>query len=261
MTLIRSADNQRFKALLKLVQSSRERRRAGLSVLDGLHLVAAYRDHVGNPEEVVVSVTGRDDAEIRAFIARLSPLEPLVLADALFARLSSVVTPTGIIGVVRTPRPDPALPRTGPCLMIEDLQDPGNLGSILRSAAAAAIPHVLLSKDSVQAWSPRVLRAAMGAHFMLRIHEGIDLGMAARAYEGRIIATTQRARRTVFQEDLRGQVALVFGNEGGGISARLLGAAHAVVAIPMPGSTESLNVAAAAAVCLFERVRQLGTGD
>ena len=261
MTLIRSADNPRFKALLKLVQSSRERSRAGLSVLDGAYLVAAYRDHVGIPEELVVSATGRDDAAIRTIVARVSPLEPLVLADALFARLSSVVTPTGIIGVVKTPRPDPAPPLTGPCLMIEDLQDPGNLGSILRSAAAAAIPHVLLSKDSVQAWSPRVLRAGMGAHFLLRIHEGIDLEMAARAFEGRIIATALRARRTVFQEDLRGPVALVFGNEGGGISERLLGAAHAVVAIPMPGSTESLNVAAAAAVCLFERVRQLQTGD
>jgi TrmH family RNA methyltransferase len=256
MTLIRSADNPRFKALLKLVQSSRERSRAGLSVLDGLHLVAAYRDHVGNLEEVVVSDTGRDGTEIRALIARLAPREPLVLSDALFARLSSVVTPTGIIGVVRTPRPEPVLPRTGPCLMIEDLQDPGNLGSILRSAAAAAMPHVLLSKDSVQAWSPRVLRAAMGAHFLLRIHEGVDLAAAARAYEGRIVATAQRAPRTLFEEDLRGQVALVFGNEGGGISERLLAAAHAVVAIPMPGSTESLNVAAAAAICLFERVRQ-----
>jgi TrmH family RNA methyltransferase len=261
MTLIRSADNPRFKALLKLVQSSRERSRARLSVLDGLHLVMAYRDHVGNPEEVVVSDTGSDNAEIRTLIARLSPQEPLVLSDALFARLSSVVTPTGIIGVVRTPRPETTPPRAGSCLMIEDLQDPGNLGSILRSAAAAAIPHVLLSKDSVQAWSPRVLRAAMGAHFMLRIHEGIDLAAAAGAYEGRIIATAQRARRALFDESLQGDVALVFGNEGGGISDRLLAMAHAVVSIPMPGNTESLNVAAAAAVCLFERVRQMNARE
>ena len=260
--LIRSADNPRFKALLKLVQSSRERKRAGLSVLDGPHLVTAYREHVGVPEELVVSVTGSGNAEIAAIVARAAPLEPLVLADSLFARLSSVVTPTGIIGVVRTPCPDPVLPRTGACLMIEDLQDPGNLGSILRSAAAAAIPRVLLSKNAVQAWSPRVLRAAMGAHFLVRIHVGVDLGAAARAYEGRVVAASLAARRSVFQEDLRGDTALVFGNEGGGISDDLLAAAHAVVAIPMPGKTESLNVAAAAAVCLFERVRQLAaSGD
>jgi TrmH family RNA methyltransferase len=254
--LIRSADNPRFKALLKLVQSSRERSKAGLSVLDGVHLVAAYRDHLGLPEEIVVSATGCDDAEIRAILERAAPLAPLVLTDALFARLSSVTTPTGILGIVKTPRADPAPPRTGPCIMLEDLQDPGNLGSILRSAAAAAIPRVLLSRHAVQAWSPRVLRAAMGAHFLLRIHEGVDLVAAARAYEGRIIAASRHASRTVFEENLGGDTALVFGNEGGGISEPLLAAAHSIVAIPMPGKTESLNVAAAAAVCLFERVRQ-----
>ena len=116
---------------------------------------------------------------------------------------------------------------------------------------------MLLSKNSVQAWSPRVLRAAMGAHFLLRIHEGVDLVAAGARLQGRVVATGQHAPRTLFEEDLRGDVALVFGNEGGGISDRLLAAAHAVVAIPMPGQTESLNVAAAAAVCLFERVRQL----
>jgi TrmH family RNA methyltransferase len=256
MALIRSADNPRFKALLKLVQSSRERKRAGVSLLDGAHLVMAYRDHVGAPEEVIVSVTGRDRAEIRGIVAKLT-LEPVVLADSLFARLSSVVTPTGVIGIVRTPRADPVLPRAGPCLMIEDLQDPGNMGSMLRSAAAAAIPSVLLSKNAVQAWSPRVLRAAMGAHFLLRIHEGVDLVAAARAYQGRVVAMDQHAARTLYEEDLRGDAAIVFGNEGGGISESLLAAAHAVVAIPMPGRTESLNVAAAAAICLFERVRQM----
>jgi len=151
-------------------------------------------------------------------------------------------------------------PRTGPCLLVDNLQDPGNLGSILRSAAAAGLTQVLLSKHAVHAWSPRVLRAAMGAHFLLRIHEGVDLVAAARAYTGRIVATSQRAPRTLFEEDLRGDVALVLGNEGGGISDDLLAVADAVVAIPMPGRAESLNVAAAAAVCLFERVRQINAG-
>jgi TrmH family RNA methyltransferase len=97
----------------------------------------------------------------------------------------------------------------------------------------------------------------MGAHFLLRIHEGVDLVAAARAYQGRVVAMDQHAPRTLYEEDLRGDAAIVFGNEGGGISESLLAAAHAVVAIPMPGRTESLNVAAAAAICLFERVRQM----
>jgi TrmH family RNA methyltransferase len=142
------------------------------------------------------------------------------------------------------------------CVMLEDLQDPGNLGSILRSCAAAGVTHVLLSKGSVRAWSPRVLRAGMGAHFMLDIHEDTDLGAAARDFPGTLLATRPRAPRTVFDTDLTGKVGFMFGNEGAGLSAALLGSAHAVISIPLPGRAESLNVAAAAAVCLFERVRQ-----
>jgi len=89
------------------------------------------------------------------------------------------------------------------------------------------------------------------------VHEDVDLLSVAGEFAGRVVATSQRRRRSVFEEDLGGKIALVFGNEGGGISDELMAAAHAIVSIPMPGKAESLNVAAAAAICLFERVRQL----
>jgi RNA methyltransferase, TrmH family len=257
MMLIRSADNPHFKALRKLAQSARERKRAGLSVLDGAHLLAAYRDHVGVPERIVVSASGMNDPEIKALLGRIGAAEPIVLADALFQKLSSVVTPTGIIATIRTPQRQLDPRQIEVCVMVEEVQDPGNLGSILRSAAAAGMADVLLSGNSADAWSPRVLRAAMGAHFLLRIHEDVDLPQAARRFRGRVIATGQRARSSLFDTDLTGSVALAFGNEGAGLSRGLLDAAHAVVAVPMRGKAESLNVAAAAAVCLFERVRQL----
>ena len=254
---IRSAANPRLKALRKLMESSQERRRAGLSVLDGTHLVAAYLDHVGAPQELLVSDSGAADPEISALLQRAGGREALVLPDKLFGTFSPVATPQGILAVIRTPEQG-ALPRLDePCVMVEALQDPGNLGSLLRTAAAAGMKRVLLSKDSVQAWSPRVLRAGMGAHFKTRIYEKVDLQAAARAFEGRVIATSGRGSRSLFATDLRGPVALLFGNEGGGISPALAAAAHATVTIPMPGRTESLNVAAAAAICLFERVRQL----
>lgn len=257
MTPIHSTSNPQFKALHKLVQSSRERKQAGLSVLDGAHLVAAYRDYVGIPERVVVSGAGLGNPEIQALLERMAGVEPIVLDDRLFQKLSSVVTPTGIIAVIETPRVALRPQEIEACVMVEDLQDPGNLGSLLRSTAAAGMTDILLSKNSVHAWSPRVLRAAMGAHFLLRIHEGVDLAGAARRFKGRVIATSQQAQQSLFDTDLRGNVALVFGNEGAGVSSGLLTGTHAVVAIPMPGKAESLNVAAAAAVCLFERVRQL----
>jgi len=257
MKKITSADNSRFKALYKLLQSSRERRQQGLSLLDGIHLVAAYRDHVGLPEQVVVNQSGLDDPEIKMLLATLAPGAPLLLNDALFRQLSSVATPTGVIAVIKTPRPRAASADVAACVMLEDIQDPGNLGSILRTAAAAGIRHVFLSKGSAHAWSPRVLRAGMGAHFILQVHEQCDLPELARAFEGKVIATSQRAAISVFDADLTGKVALAFGNEGAGLSRALADAAHQVVAIPMPGKVESLNAAAAAAVCLFERVRQL----
>lgn len=257
MKRIVSAENAHFRNLLKLAQSSRERRKAGLSLLDGVHLVAAYREHYGMPVEVAVSETALERAEIRELLEKLRPLEPLLLSDALFAALSTVSTPTGIVASIATPRM-PALPeRLESCLLLEDIQDPGNLGAILRSAAGAGIRHVCLSKTSVHSWSPRVLRAGMGAHFMLSIHEQCDLIEIAHSFPGRVIATVKTDAASVFATDLTGNVALVLGNEGAGISPRLQAVAQARVTIPMPGPVESLNVSAAAAICLFERVRQL----
>lgn len=257
MKRIDSSANPRFKALRRLVESSRERRRAGRSVLDGAHLVAAYLEQAGEPEQVAVSRPGLQSPEIQALLGRMPGADIVVLGDAQFAALSSVVTPTGILAVVKTPQPRPVPRDMDACVMLEDLQDPGNLGSILRTCAAAGIGHVLLSRGSAHAWSPRVMRAAMGAHFALAIYEAADLQAAARDFAGTRIATRQRAPRTVFEADLKGSIALLLGNEGAGLSAGLLATADHVVSIPMPGKAESLNVAAAAAVCLFERVRQM----
>ena len=258
LKVIHSAENPRFKALLKLMQSSRERRKQGLSLLDGVHLITAYHAHLGLPEQVVVSKSGLGNSEISNIINSLQSISPLVLSDELFRRLSSVETPTGIIAAVKTPRIQTVPDDPGPCLLLEDIQDPGNLGSILRSTAAAGISEVFLSGNCVHSWSPRVLRAGMGAHFMLRIYENVDLLALMTKYRGRVIATSHRSPQSVFAADLTGKVALLFGNEGSGLSQELLAAAHAVVAVPMPGKTESLNAAAAAAICLFERVRQMG---
>jgi len=256
MRQITSADNPQFKALLKLHQSSRERRRAGLSLLDGVHLVAAYLEHVGAPEQVAVGRSALADPEIAALLrSKLMP-EPMVLADGLLRELSTVATPTGVLATVKTPRRLDVPAQPGPCLMLEDIQDPGNLGSILRSAGAAGIEEVYLSPHCVQAWSPRVLRAAMGAHFALRIYENVDLEKLARAYRGRVFAAAADAAAPHYSADLTGRAAFAFGNEGAGLSTALRNAAHACISIPMPGRLESLNVAAAAAVCLSERVRQ-----
>lgn len=257
MKTVTSAENPRYRALLKLAQSARERRTSGLSLLDGIHLVAAYEAHIGKPAELVLSRAGMENPEVAALLAGMPDVETVLFSDALFRQFSSVATPTGIIAVVPTPRLEQPEVLTGPSVWLEDIQDPGNVGSILRSAAAAGVATVCLSRHSVHAWSPRVLRAGMGAHFALRIIEGADLLQLAEGYSGRILATGVSGGTPVFEADLKGDVALLFGNEGAGLTPALSGRAHQTVHIPMPGKAESLNVGAAAAVCLFERVRQL----
>ena len=254
---ISSADNAQFKSLLKLVHSSRERRLAGYSLLDGVHLLQTYRARFGAPEQLIVSGSGVGNAEIQALTQTQNDATTLCLDDHLFRQLSSVATPTGVIAVIKTPRCE-GLPSTlETCVMLEDVQDPGNLGSILRSCAATGVKQIFLSKQTVNAWSPRVLRAGMGAHFGVDIYERIDLVALARGFPGRVLVTQLRASQSVFSSDLKGTIALVFGNEGSGVSDALMRCAHDIIAIPIHASTESINVAAAAAVCLFERVRQL----
>jgi TrmH family RNA methyltransferase len=256
MTTITSADNPRFRELAKLQQSGRERRKSGLALLEGVHLVEAWRQHRGLPEQLIVNEDRCGDAEVIALLAALAPMEAVTFSAKLFARLSSVDTPTSILAVIAAPVRNTIPAQPGPCVILEDIQDPGNLGSILRSTAAAGLREVYLSRHCADAWSQRVLRAGMGAHALLDIHDGIDLGMLAQCYPGRIIATHLHAQQSIYDTELCGTIGLVFGNEGAGLSRALLDAVKEIVTIPMPGGTESLNIAAAAAICLFERVRQ-----
>ena len=256
MKHISSADNPQFKALLKLVQSARERRLAGYSLLDGAHLLDAYQRQVGVPEQLVLSPAGLENAEIQALIERAPHTPQVLLSNGLFKQLSSVATPTGVITVVKTPRREGPPAKLDTCVMLEDIQDPGNLGSILRSAAGAGIRHICLSKTSVHSWSPRVLRAGMGAHFMLDIHEQCDLVAIAQGFSGRVIATVKDSAASIYEMDLTGNIALIFGNEGQGITPELQAQAHDRASIPMPGAMESLNVGVAAGICLFEARRR-----
>lgn len=256
--LIRSRENPRFKTLRLLATSTRERRKAGLALLDGAHLIAAYRASGGVPEQLILSESGAGNAEAAGLAAGISSQGLLILADTLFSDIAQVATPTGIVALIRTPDPGDLPPAIEHCVMLENIQDAGNLGSILRSTAAAGISTVLLSRGCAFAWSPKVLRAGMGAHFSLDIFDNADLSAAVRRLSGRLISAGSHAVKSLYEADLRGPLAWVFGNEGSGVSAELSAAAAERLRIPMPGGTESLNVAAAAAVCLFEQVRQRG---
>lgn len=254
---IASRDNVAYKSLARLASSSRARREHRAALLDGPHLVEALRASGGVAETLVASESGYAKEEVRRLFDGTPAATRVLLADRLFDALAQVATPTGILAVVRTPGPQPLPAALDACLLLEGIQDPGNLGSILRTAVAAGIRQVFVGGGSVFAWSPKVLRAGQGAHFFLSIHEDAPLVALAERFTGTVVATDPRAERRVFELDLASvPVAWIFGSEGAGLSAGLAAAANARVRIPMPGPAESLNVAAAVAVCLFEQVRQ-----
>jgi len=253
---IRSRNNPAVKALVKLAGSSRERRRTGTTLLEGERLVRAYGESGGRAQTLLASESALADTEVRRFTESFPADERLALSDGVFELVSQLASAAGIAAVIPTPQPGPVPKPVSGCLLLENIQDPGNLGSILRTAVAAGSRQVFLSRTSVFAWAPKVIRAGMGAHFFLSIYEGLDLAVVGRSFEGAVIATAPRAATSLYDVDLRGKVAWLFGNEGTGLSPDAKGIATTQVRIPMPGSAESLNVAAAAAICLFEQIRQ-----
>jgi TrmH family RNA methyltransferase len=254
---ITSRQNPRLREVARLVASARDRRRAGKCVLEGEHLIGVHADRLGAPEVLVIAEDCLARPGIQSLASRFDARALLVPA-ALFADLATLPAGVGVLALIDVPQPG-TRPPADFCLLLEDVQDPGNVGSMLRSAAAAGVTQVYLSRHCAFAWSPKVLRAGQGAQFHLDIHEDVDLPAWAAAYaesRGSVVAAIASGGSSLYAATLRGRVALAIGNEGSGLSPTLRAAATHRVTIPMPGGIESLNAAAAAAVCLFECVRQ-----
>lgn len=261
MKLIQSRDNPFFKELARLAGSARQRNKMSQTLLDGAHLLAAYLESGSKPKHILLNAAALHDDEITSLLACANDAPVTQLDDKLFAELSELKTPTGVLALIEFIPPDVPVADSCFALLLEDIQDPGNLGSMLRSAAAAGCDAVFLSKGCADAWSPRVLRAAMGGHFALHIYEQQHLPDVAKEFAGTLLAASLQATHSLYECELHGKIAFLIGNEGAGLSDELLNLATRKITIPMPGKAESLNAAAATAVCLFEAVRQRCTFD
>lgn len=256
MNLITSGDNVRLKQLAKLIQSRRARQMAQQAVLEGVHLAQAFADAAYRIEALYLPQHKSADTEVAALLNRLPETPVYVVADAALGKISSLTQADDIMALIALPAP-PRLPEKGDCVVLERVQDPGNVGTILRSAAAAGVAQVLLSADCADVWSPKVLRAGMGAHAQLQIFSDVDLPAWHSQYRPPLYATALSAdSRSLYALDLHTEAAWLLGNEGSGVSAAMQSAADMRVQIPMAANTESLNVAMAATVCLFEQQRQ-----
>jgi TrmH family RNA methyltransferase len=268
MQRVASRSNERLREVARLIASSRDRRKSGRCVLEGAHLIDVYSERVGTPETLVVVDDRIDHPDVARLLARTPASKTLAVSRTLFAELATLPPDVGALAVVATPR-GRALSLARFNLLLEDVQDPGNVGSIIRTAAAAGVEQVLFSRHCAFAWSPKVLRAGQGAHFLTVLVEDVDLPQWAAAFraDGGTVAATVVSRGTpLHRADLGGRVAIAIGSEGGGLSSALLAAADQRITVPMAAGSESLNAAAAAAVVLFEAVRQrrereCGTGE
>ena len=256
---VTSRDNTHVKELARLAASSRERRVQQATVLEGERLVGAFAATGRSARLLVVGESALQRGSVARLLEQTSAREKLLVPDRLLDGVTQVVTSSGVLAVVDVPPVAPVPDDPGACLLLEGIQDPGNLGSMFRTAAAAGVRDVYLSAGCVFAWAPKVVRAGMGAHFALSIREECDLVSLARRITVPVVATEPLASRSIHGIDLSRPVAWMFGGEADGLSGELAGLASVRASIPMQDGSESLNVAAALAVCLFEGRRQQST--
>jgi RNA methyltransferase, TrmH family len=246
---ITSRDNPLLKNLRRLTQDSSAYRKLGQVWVEGDHLCRAALARGVRPLTAVYSESVWSQANAQwADAAR----QNIVIADALFAGISALDSPASM-GFVLELAPPAALQSAAPSVILDRVQDAGNVGSILRSAGAFGFKQIIAIKGTAALWSPKVLRAGMGAHWGLQLIEGValsDLGALAVP-----IIVTSSHRGAYLHQMLRDQTlpmpcAWAMGHEGQGVAAELEALSSLHVRIAQPGGEESLNVAAAAAICL-----------
>jgi len=249
MKSISSRDNPQLKIWRRLAQDSTAYRKAGQFWLEGDHLCRAALERGVRPLQVVLTesfqaVQGDQWAGLTDQV--------FVVPDALFASLSGLESPARMGFVVAWTREKQVLPDAA-TVVLDRLQDAGNVGAILRCASAFGYRQVLAIKGTAALWSPKVLRAGMGAHFGLQLVESVHEADVA-ALQVPVLTTSSHAgpfmHELLRQGGLPAQCAWVFGHEGQGVSASLVSMARHQVRIAQPGGEESLNVATAAAICL-----------
>jgi TrmH family RNA methyltransferase len=264
---ITSRENPLIKEFRSLGREARARSDAGLSVIEGEHLCRAWLDHQLPIARAVVDETALDHPETSACVDAMLDRGASVVAipTELMKGISTAETSVRLVCAISIRKPMIAVPVQCDCVLLDAVQDPGNVGAILRTAAAAGVCLVVAGAGTAGLWSPKVLRAGMGAHAALDLIECNALSDWIEAQANRIqgncgawvtMGTSPHASTDLFACNLQRTIAWVFGSEGNGMGAGTLRTVQELVRIDQSSGVESLNVAASVAVCLFEMRRQ-----
>lgn len=259
--LITSAGSSTVKRLRKLASSSKVRRQESQAIAEGTHLVASLLDSDIDIKLYFCAQSALANPEVKALDSRLrgKSISWVILDDRLFESITQVHASVGIGAVFATPQTAATETKLETsAILLDRVQDPGNLGTILRSSAAFGIKQIYLSSGCASPWSSKALRSGMGAQFSLEIGEGVDLAKLIQTSTVPVLATSlDPDSHSIFDVNLSSPAAWLFGSEGSGAEAELIALAAKRVYIPQAASSiESLNVAAATAVCLYEQYRQ-----
>lgn len=261
MKHIASRENPQFKQLQRLAQHAG--RRGERAILEGVHLCQTWLASSLAPTLAVFDGERLGHPEVSALLAETQAVLPerqiLILPPALLKQLETVETGQGVLFVIDPPAPQLPSQLAEPMVWLDRVQDPGNVGTILRICAATGVRRVVMSTGCAAAWSPKVLRGGQGAHFALIIHEQVDLNACIGRLDVPLVVTTLDHAQDLYSTALPPVCAWVFGHEGQGVAPDLQAAAAWRVRIDHAPAVESLNVGVAAALCLFEQRRQGAT--
>ena len=250
MDIISSTKNEKIKELAKL-QTAKGRKKAGMYLLEGEHLVEEAIKEKALIELIVVS---SNRMEAYQYLLEQTEVNVLVVSQEVFQKLSMTETTQGILAAVKIEnQAEP--PCSGRIIVLDAVQDPGNLGTIVRTADAAGFDAVVLGTGTVDLYNDKVIRSMQGSHFHIPVFQA-DLReyLPVLKKQGVEVAVTALHRDSKDYSILQGKsdVAIVVGNEGQGVSSEVIELADAVVTIPMFGKAESLNVAIASALLMYK---------
>ena len=256
--IITSNQNPYIKIFRQLANSGRYRKKEGQTVLHGVHLVESYMNSSKVLDSIAVTSTALMNAEVGVILSRAIKIGVPIkqLPASLDKLVSGVDSGVSIAAIINIPEARPPETIEESAVLLDRIQDPGNLGGILRVAAASGIKKVFCSEGTTSVWSPKSLRAGMGAQLGLEIYEQVSLKSLLALSSVPVYATALNGKKSLYDLDLSGPTAWLFGNEGQGVDNGLLNSGVELVIIPQEDSIESLNVATAVAVCLFEQRRQ-----
>lgn len=259
---ITSAANPVYKQLQRLASGPRACREAGRTLAEGVHLVECAASAGADVQTVVLSEAATAEARsLGAAVAARAGCRIIELPPRLYNALSPVEHGSGVLAEIAITKHELPHRLEVDAIYLDGVQDPGNVGTLLRTAAAAGIRHVAASTGTAFLWSPKVLRAAMGAHFVLALYEDVAADQLADAFAAERLAADAHGTESLYAGDWGAAPTVwLFGAEGSGLTAATAMLAQRRLRIPIDPQVESLNVAAAAAICLFEQRRRRGQG-